>query len=139
MTFYIVCGALHLLSPHYKVNSEGNTCEFKPTGFRAKKFSSIIFHPKKLSGITVRVENGIGTKQAKRPTTHKLRSNLLRVSILKLQSSRHYYRKTELGTKTARSQLCIISSVSVSFTLIIYPIGCNLQVLNPYYTSSGII
>ena len=36
MTFYIVCGALHLLSPHYKVNSEGNTCEFKPTGFRAK-------------------------------------------------------------------------------------------------------
>ena len=103
-------------------------------GFSSKKFSLIIFHPKKLFGITVRVEKGFGAKQAKRPTTHKSRSNLLRVSILKLQSSRHYYRKTELGTKAARSQLCIISSVSVSFTLIIYPIGCNLQVLNPYYT-----
>ena len=76
-------------------------------GFSSKKFSSIVFHPKKLSGITVRVEKGFGTKQAKRPTTHKSRSNLLRLSIFKLQSSRHYYKKAELGTNAARSQLCI--------------------------------
>lgn len=80
-----VCGTLHLFSPHHKVNSEGNTCEFKPAGFRAKKLSLIIFHPKKLSGITVRVENVFGTKQAKRPTTHKSRSNINRVTIVRIE------------------------------------------------------
>ena len=43
-------------------------------------------------------------------------------------------RKTELGTKTTRSQFCIISSISGSSTLTF-----NIQVLNPYYTLSGII
>ena len=133
-----------MLSPHYKVNSEGNTYKFKPKGFRAKKISLIIFYPKKLSGITVRVEKGFGTKQAKRPTTHRSRSNLLRVSIFKLQSSRHYYRKTELGTKAARSQLCInlvlrcyankgsFTKLSLLFEYTHYPYLLLLQIIHSH-------
>ena len=43
-----------------------------------------------------------------------------------------------MGTKAARSQLWIISSVSTPSALTLYPIGCNAQVLNPYYTLLGI-
>ena len=43
------------------------------------------------------------------------------------------------GTKAVRSQLCIISSVRTPSALTLYHIRCNTQVLNPYYTLSGII
>lgn len=60
MTFYIVCGALHLLSPHYKVNSEGNTCEFKPTGFRAKNYLRQFFTRKNFPVLPSELRMGLG-------------------------------------------------------------------------------
>ena len=71
-------------------------------------------------------------------------SNLLRVSIFKLQSSRHYYRKTELGTNTARSQLCInlvlrryankgsFTKLSLLFEYTHYPSLLLLQIIHSH-------
>ena len=63
----------------------------------------------------------------------------MKSTIVNYNQTATIIKKTELGTKAARSQLCIISSVSAPSTLTLYPIGCNTQVLNPYYTLSGII
>lgn len=42
-------------------NSEGQYLHVQARGFSGKKFSAIIIHPKKRSGIAVRVETEVGT------------------------------------------------------------------------------
>ena len=74
-------------------------------GFSNKKISSIIFHPKKLSGITVRVENVFGTKQAKRPTTHKSRSkeksNTFQISWVAIIMKKQSWGQRQLAPNSA--------------------------------------
>ena len=57
-------------------NPEGEYLRVQASGFRDIKFPSVIFRPKKRSGIAVRVVEKNGTWQAKRPTTHSTGSKI---------------------------------------------------------------
>ena len=69
----------------------------------------------------------MGLGRSKRSDLRRINQGQKKIKYVSNILSGYYYKKTELGTKAARSQLCIISSVSVSFTLIMYPIGYNLK------------